>query len=365
MKSEPSRSYEVFATVVGGLVWAFLQWSAQWVASDSTWRAIWLGGASSIMAGLLVGYLARHSSKVACARDKIDSLIARIEALAEAFHKLNESGKFLHSLSAIKKEDMKLAAFLIGKVDDHVWRIPHAGFETAYLWLRQTCDACDNKGEWEGIHTRGLGELGNAPMNEPAAKDFFEGLKHMKDRNGTLRRIIVVSSEDFARFSDPLSLDAHNKGLVQDLWNSTGKFVDCYFFNKEYLREAIPHSVMPQNEFDTFDRKDWPWEDCAIYNRRYLIAYQRSSNNDSNVIGDGSPDAQMATQEGEVKVWTTDQEERSDADDNEKRIARLAKGVRALFDYLDTQTNGRKKPNKSHFLRIDTGYTKQIGKSTS
>lgn len=141
-----------------------------------------------------------------------------------------------------------------------------------------------------------------------------------------------------------------------DLWAATGRNVACYFFDGDCLYRALVAQGFPERKARKLSGMAWP--DCAIYNSRYFVAYHRNGNG-----SDGGAKPEAVNHEGVVKIWTTDLDprDRNDPEDEEERVALLAKGVRTLFDHLEEQeNNGQLAVEGGYFCKLVESYIEKI-----
>jgi hypothetical protein len=145
-----------------------------------------------------------------------------------------------------------------------------------------------------------------------------------------------LNREDFNAYRSPETLGEDEKKALlttlSDVWEVTAQRVDCYFFNEDCLFNAL-HGLPYATATKLHSMRPWP--DCAIYNDRYLVAYQRNGNSAA-----GNDHVLSISREGIIKIWTIDLEPRRNPDEDEERVARLAKGVRKIFDYLRSKEKG-------------------------
>ena len=269
-------------------------------------------------------------------------------ARIELVYQLTGLYEFFESLKARNEADERLAQVLMTRVSGHVWRIPQA---VPALGYRVLTEALTVSNLWEGIHASDLKELGHEPLDHNEGVQFFEALRSTEIKK---RRIIIVTKEEFALYKSPEALDVDRAKKVQDFWHMTGSAVDCYFFNKDHL--SIPLNAgngqvgrIPPNKLDELYDRQWP--DCAVYNTRYLIAFQRTNNG-----------LQSSVREGVVEVWTADLSPRKDSTKEEEWVAYLARAVRKLFDFLESEKWHVGHNKSDHFIRIDEPYVKRVNK---
>jgi hypothetical protein len=328
------------------------------VPNYPTWAQNLLTLIACACLGTLIAVVRRDCVAVRLARNQMEGHLDKMTTTLGDCHSLCRTRiellfhmtglyNFFQSFKARMEADEQLAQLLLAKVSGHVWRIPQA---TPSLGYRILAEALATSNQWEGIHAGELSELGKQPLDQEMGSHFFTALR---DASIPKKRIILVNSADFQSYKTPQKLDTERSKLIFDFWEITGRKVDCYFFDKEQL--SIPMSrcssemtsIPPNRRDDIYDK---PWPDCAMYNRRYMVAYRR-----------GNHHAQPAASEGVLEVWTTDLAPRENATNEEQQVAYLAKAVRILFNWLE---EALKSPSNTQatkmFIYINESFIKQL-----